>query len=80
MTDIARLNSDGDTSLRMWRDRLKDRGYSVVYEPVSAQASGERSYIFGWVSPWQKKVRNSSQFLISELEFPRFNVVIVLAS
>lgn len=56
MEKIARLHPDGDTSLRAWKKRLEGKGYKAIYAPVSAQATGENTYIFGWVSPWQQKV------------------------
>lgn len=52
MAKVARLHLDGDTSLQAWKARLEEKGYKVIYAPVSAQATGEDTYIFGWVSPW----------------------------
>lgn len=57
MAGIAQLDPNGHKSLTMWKEKLEARGYSVLYEPVSAQAQGENSYVFAVVSPWQKKVR-----------------------
>lgn len=55
MEKEARLHKDGDTSLCKWKARLESRGYSVVYQQISAQAAGENGYIFSWVLHWQQK-------------------------
>ena len=73
MSKVARLHPDGDTSLRAWKARLEEKGYKVIYAPVSAQATGENTYIFGWVSPWQQKV-HFIYFLI-DYEFQRGHLV-----
>lgn len=53
---IARLDNDGHASLRLWKEKLETQGFVVFYEPVSAQASGEASYVFAFASPWQQRV------------------------
>lgn len=59
MAGIAHLDPDGQKSLALWKTKLEEKGYSVLYEPVSAQTSTENSYVFAIVSPWQKKVHSS---------------------
>ncbi|KAJ7660131.1 hypothetical protein DFH06DRAFT_1472232 [Mycena polygramma] len=53
---LAHLDPDGTRSLSLWKEKLGSLGYSVLYEPVSAQARDENSYVFAIVSPWQKKL------------------------
>lgn len=69
MQRTAQLSPDGDQSLQMWKSRLEARGYAVIYQKVSAQASGENLYIFGWVSPWQQKVCSSCFDVILRFQY-----------
>lgn len=56
LASVAHLDSDGQKSLQLWKEKLEARGYLVLYEDVYAQAAGENSYVFALVSPWQRKV------------------------
>ena len=56
LTEVAQLDPDGDKSLQKWSQALRDRGYEVLYEPLTVQLSTETSFVFGLVSPWQQKV------------------------
>ena len=35
----ARLHKIGDISLRAWKDRLEERGYSVIYQQITISQS-----------------------------------------
>lgn len=56
LSKLAHLDPDGRRSLQLWKEKLEALGYSVLYQPVSAQARGEDSYVFAMASPWQKKL------------------------
>lgn len=56
---LAQHDPNGYKSLKIWEQKLISSGYAVYFKPVSAQADGENSYVFAFVSPWQKSVRIS---------------------
>ena len=56
LSRIAHLDPDGHKSLALWKTKLEAKKCSVLYFQVSAQAIGENSYVFGFVTSWQKKV------------------------
>lgn len=58
LVSIAHLDPNGRRSLQLWKERLEAKGYDVLYEDVYAQAAGEDSFVFAFVSPWQKQVCN----------------------
>ena len=56
---LAHLHPDGKKSLELWRERLEALGYYVRFAQISAQETDVNSYLFAFISPWQKKVRTS---------------------
>jgi hypothetical protein len=62
LLEVATLHRNGFRSLELWKEKLLEAGYDVFYEKISARATGEEHhFVFGFVSPWQKKVCSSTE-------------------
>lgn len=53
---IVHLDPNRHQSLLLWKTKLKEKGYLVIYMLVRVQAIAKSSFIFGFVLPWQKTV------------------------